>query len=259
MSMKRFLSFLFAMYCIWSIVPIAMAAEIPFSWYVKRGKNGAAPTVAAEAEKLLTQYNAYYVDKTIDNNDKVLYLTFDAGYENGNVSRILDILKKENVCSAFFVLSHIVEKNTTLLERMANEGHLVCNHTSKHPDLTKCSEDTIQAEIKKLENAYHESCNRTTAPFFRPPEGKYNERVLAIAQQMGYTTVFWSLAYADWSDTVAPSDEKAIALLKENTHNGAVVLLHPTSAINVRILPQMIEYWRNEGYRFGTLDELRQR
>lgn len=257
--MKRFFSLLLIVQVIVILALPSHAAETPHAWYVKRGKNGAIPAIEENTERLLAEYNAYYADKMQNNGDKVLYLTFDAGYENGNVAKVLDILKSENVRAAFFVLSHIVKKEPTLLKRMASEGHLVCNHTAKHPDLTHCSEETVQNEINALEKVYREICGQTLAPFFRPPEGKYNEMVLKTAQNMGYTTVFWSLAYADWNDSVAPNDEKAMSILEKNTHNGAIILLHPTSEINVRILKKMISYWKTEGYRFGTLDELKQR
>ncbi len=257
--MKRIISFALALFCVLAYPLAVSAEESARSWCVKRGKDGAAPTIDAKAEELLGTYNAYYVDKTPSDKDKVLYLTFDAGYENGNVEKILDILKEKDASAAFFVLSHIVRSAPDLISRMEKEGHLVCNHTAKHPDLTELSVEAIGKELEALETVYSEVCGKRLAPFFRPPEGRYDAKTLKTAQEKGYTTVFWSLAYADWADEVAPSDQKAEKLLKENTHNGAIILLHPTSSINVRLLGKMIDYWRSEGYRFGTLGELKQR
>lgn len=256
--MRKTVSLLLALFL--TCAPVAAGAEEgAHSWCVKRGKNGAAPTVGEGIEEILSEYNAYFMDKTLSEQDKVLYLTFDAGYENGNVAKILDILKEEDAHGAFFVLSHTVRSSPELIARMEREGHLVCNHTAKHPDLTKRSEAEIKGEIKALEETYFDITGKKLAPFFRPPEGKYDKRVLSAVRDMGYTTVFWSLAYADWCDEVAPSDEKAERILKENTHNGAVILLHPTSNINVRILGKMLRYWKSEGYRFASLAELKQK
>ena len=256
--MRKTVSFLLALLI--TCAPVVVNADgEAHSWCVKRGKNGIAPTVEKGIEEMLSEYNAYFMDKTLLEQDKVLYLTFDAGYENGNVTKILDILKEEDAHGAFFVLAHTVRSAPELVARMEREGHLVCNHTAKHPDLTKRSETEIRGELEALEQAYFDIAGKKLAPFFRPPEGKYDKRVLSAVCDMGYTTVFWSLAYADWCDEVAPSDEKAESILKKNTHNGAVILLHPTSDINVRILGKMLRYWKNEGYRFGSLSELKQK
>ncbi len=257
--MKRFLSLFFAVYSILILTPTSLAAEHSYAWCVKRGRNGSTPIIEETAKRLLNEYNAYYVDPSVNEKDKVLYLTFDVGYENESLVKVLDVLKKEKISAAFFVLSHVVKNDSDFLSRLQTEGHLICNHTSKHPDLTKKGEDKIKEEIKMLEEQYQNVSEKKIAPFFRPPEGKYNEKVLATAQNLGYTTVFWSLAYADWNDEVAPNDEKAMKILKENTHNGAIILLHPTSEINARILGEMIAHWKKEGYRFGMLNELKQR
>ncbi len=229
------------------------------SWYVRRGKDHAVPAIEGETQDMLKKYNAFYVNDVCSdiNGEKVIYLTFDVGYENGNVGKTLDILRQENVEGAFFVLSHFLKSAPACAERMLNEGHLVCNHTSTHKNSCTLTEEQLRQEISGVDNAFFELSGTHLAPYFRPPEGKYDEKTLALAKKMGYKTVFWSLAYADWDDSKAPTDEKAMAILKDNTHNGAIVLLHPTSNINVRILKNMIRYWKNEGYRFGSLEELK--
>ncbi|MBQ2718600.1 MAG: polysaccharide deacetylase family protein, partial [Clostridia bacterium] len=183
--------------------------------------------------------------------------TFDAGYENGNVEKILDVLKEEGVPGAFFILDNLILRNEALVRRMGDEGHLVCNHTLRHRDMTRVTDEAaFLKELTALEDLYRERCGREMAKYYRPPEGRFNEENLKMAQKNGYKTIFWSIAYADWDNDRQPSCDAAVKKLLDNTHNGAIVLLHPTSSTNAAILPTLIKAWRAEGYRFGTLDEL---
>ena len=255
---KKLLCISLSLICLlFSFPPCASASAE--SWYVRRGKEHAVPTVEDRTQSMLKKYDAFYVNDACSNinAEKTIYLTFDVGYENGNVAKTLDILQEENVPGAFFVLSHFLKSAPECAERMINEGHLVCNHTSTHKNACGLSAEHLKREINEVDQNFFDLMGKHLAPYFRPPEGKYDEKTLSLAQKMGYKTVFWSLAYADWDDSKAPSDEKAKMILKDNTHSGAIVLLHPTSNINVRILRDMIHYWKNEGYRFGSLEELK--
>ena len=188
----------------------------------------------------------------------MLYLTFDAGYENGNVEKILDALKKHNAQGAFFVLEHLVKCNTPLVRRMAEEGHLVCNHTAKHPDMSRITDKTLFCkQLSALEKVYADCTGREMAPFYRPPEGRFSKQNLRYAEEEGYTTVFWSYAYADWDNNRQPDPERAIAQILAHTHPGMVILLHPTSATNAKIMDRLLTAWEQDGYRFGSLEELR--
>ncbi len=225
------------------------------SWYIKRGKAHTPPT--SELSSMLGDSAFYFNASAADRGDKVIYLTFDVGYENGNVGKVLDILKAEGAQGACFLLSHVIKAEPALISRMEKEGHLLCNHTVRHKDMSGFTADAFKKELKELETIYSEAREgRTLSRFYRPPEGRFSAENLSNAREMGYKTVFWSLAYADWDDKIAPSDEKAKQILMDNTHNGAIVLLHPTSDINVRILRDMLTYWKNQGYRFGSLEEL---
>ena len=228
------------------------------SWYCVRNKDHRQPLVGPDlsfAESL----GAYYIDHKHGDNDteKVIYLTFDAGYENGNVEKILDVMKEKQVTGAFFVLENLIIKNTELVVRMADEGHLVCNHTAKHPDVTKLeSFEEFKSEIESLENVYREYTGREMSKYFRPPEGRFNTRSLEYARDMGYKTVFWSFAYEDWDNGKQMSKEAATKKILDNVHNGAVILLHPTSATNAAVLGEVVDELKSLGYSFGTLDEL---
>ena len=192
-----------------------------------------------------------------DPQEKVLYLTFDAGYENGCTEKILDVLKKQQVSAAFFLVGNYVEKNADLVRRMVEEGHTVGNHTMHHPDMSAISDTTSFAkELQGLEEKYREVTGRELPRYYRPPRGVYSETNLSMAKEMGYKTVFWSLAYVDWKNDAQPSREEALAKLLPRTHPGAVVLLHSTSQTNAEILEELITKWKDMGYRFGTVEEL---
>ncbi len=226
------------------------------NWSVCREKNHKQPALTSDMNFIL-DYNGYYLDKNASDDDKVIYLTFDAGYENGNIEKILDTMKKHNVNGAFFVLENLIIRNTDLVKRMADEGHIVCNHTARHKDMTKVTNiDDFRNELEKLESIYKEYTGFEMAKYYRPPEGKFSSQNLSFANELGYKTIFWSFAYADWDNNKQPDQETAIKKITDNTHNGMVVLLHPTSATNAAILDRLLTYWKNENYRFGTLDEL---
>ena len=207
----------------------------------------------------IEDYGGYYVDKKHGDGvaDKVIYLTFDAGYENGNVEKIVDVLGAEGVPAAFFVLDNLITKNKALVMRMIEEGHLVCNHTSKHLDVTKCKTvDEFKAELEALERVYEDTTGMKMPKYFRPPEGKFSKQSMEFAEALGYKTIFWSFAYADWDNNSQPSLEEAKKKILSNHHNGEIMLLHPTSATNAAILGDLIDELRALGYRFGSLDEL---
>ena len=227
------------------------------NWYCVHEKDHRRPRADASLS-YIEQYDGYYIGA--DENDKVIYLTFDAGYENGNVSKILDVLKEKEVPAAFFVLSHLIENDTALVERMFDEGHLVCNHTAKHKDMSAVTDKAaFEAELKALETVCLERTGKQMAKYYRPPEGKFSESNLRHAQELGYQTIFWSFAYADWDNQKQMDADAAKQKILSNIHAGEVMLLHPTSATNAAILGEVIDECRAQGYRFGTLHELTQK
>ena len=238
------------------LVGIISTASNECHWFIKRGGNS-RPTFPLESE-MIKEYNAYFIDEKFpDSSDKKrIYLTFDAGYENGNIEKILNVLKDEGVPAAFFLLDNIIIKNTDLVCRMADEGHLVCNHTRNHKNLADSTQDEIKENLSSLEEIYKEKTGREMSKYFRFPEGKYSISALKSVSELGYKTIFWSFAYADWDNNCQPDSEVAIKKILDNTHNGEVLLLHPTSKTNAEILPTLISEWRKMGYEFSTLDEL---
>ena len=256
--MKRFKIFtpLLTLCLIVSSFVTMAGAECGYNWYIKR--NGQCqPNPDTELFSLLNS-DSYYIDKSKENDksDKVIYLTFDAGYENGNVEKIMNVLKEEGVSAAFFILDHIVLKNTDLVKRMVNEGHTVCNHTARHKDMSTFSNEAFLEELHTMEALYREHTGFEMSKYYRPPEGTFSRENLVCANENGYKTIFWSFAYPDWDNNKQMDTEKAKQIILDNIHNGEVMLLHPTSSTNASILQEVIQTLKAEGYRFGTLDEL---
>lgn len=202
----------------------------------------------------LKEYDTYYLG---DTNQKRLYLTFDAGYENGNTPAILDALKKHQVKATFFVVGHYLETAQDQVLRMVEEGHNVGNHTYHHYDMSKISNlESFTEEMTSVENKFQEITGEEMVKYYRPPQGKYSIENLKMAKDLGYHTFFWSLAYVDWKQDDQPSREEAFEKLMSRVHPGAIVLLHSTSSTNAEILDELLTQWESEGYTFGTLDEV---
>ena len=223
------------------------------SWGLSFRQEG-MPPVGNAGQDVLRQLDGAYIG---DTSEQVIYLTFDAGYENGCTAQILDVLKKHEVPAAFFLVGNYIEKNADLVRRMVAEGHIVGNHTMHHPDMSKLTDPAAFArELTDLEDLFRETTGTEMAKFYRPPQGIYSEENLKQAQRLGYQTVFWSLAYLDWNNDAQPTAQEAFDKLIPRIHNGAVVLLHSTSRTNAEILDELLTRWKEMGYRFGTLDEL---
>ena len=223
------------------------------SWGLSFREEG-VPPIGNAGKDQLKAYDAVYIG---DTSRKILYLTFDAGYENGSTEKILDVLKAQQVPAAFFLVGNYMEKNADLVRRMVEEGHIVGNHTMHHYDMSKLTEQSAFAkELKDLEVLFQEITGKEMPKFYRPPQGLYSEENLKMAKDLGYKTVFWSLAYVDWNNDDQPSREEALGKLIPRTHPGAVVLLHSNSKTNAAVLEELIGKWREEGYTFGTVEEL---
>ena len=223
------------------------------SWGLSFRQEGAPPLGSASVDAL-RQYDGVYLG---DPGEQVIYLTFDAGYENGCTAKILDTLKKHEVSAAFFLVGNYIERNADLVRRMVQEGHIVANHTMHHYDMSKLSDKAaFQKELTDLEVLYKETTGAEMPKYYRPPQGIYSQENLRMAKELGYKTVFWSLAYVDWNNDSQPTKEAAFGKLLPRIHNGAVVLLHSTSQTNAEILDELLTKWKDMGYRFGTIDEL---
>ena len=239
-----------------SSLPAAGEAAVAVStdnWGLSFPTEGQSPVGNATVEEL-AQYNAYYLG---DTSQKVIYLTFDCGYENGYTASILDTLKKHNAPAAFFVVGNMIESAPDLIRRMVAEGHIVGNHTYHHPDMSSFSEPSaFQKELESLEALFQETTGQTMSKYYRPPQGKYNVENLRQAKALGYKTILWSLAYVDWYVDDQPTPEQAYSKLLPRIHDGAIVLLHSTSRTNAEILDELLTKWEEMGFSFASLDQL---
>ncbi len=237
-------------------VPAAGEATVPASvdnWGLSFQTEGEAPVGNASVADL-AQYDAYYLG---DTSKKVIYLTFDCGYENGYTEKILDALKKHQAPAAFFVVGNMIETAPDIICRMVEEGHIVGNHTYHHPDMSAISEQAaFQKELDDLAALFQETTGQELPKFYRPPQGKYSEENLKQAQALGYKTILWSLAYVDWYVDDQPTAEQAYAKLLPRIHDGAIVLLHSTSKTNADILDDLLTKWEDMGYTFASLYDL---
>ena len=257
--MKKTLIFIIIFSFLLSCFTLLICAnDKPLNWYCVRNKEHKQP-IADSNMQFIEELNGYYIDhRHGDNcNEKKIYLTFDAGYDNGNISKILDVLKEQDVDAAFFILENLIIKNPDLVKRMVEEGHIVANHTAKHADITKYSNlDDLKKDLESLENLYYKETGHIMPKYFRCPEGRFNKRAMKYLKELGYKTIFWSFAYADWDNNNQPTKSYAKDKILSNIHNGEIMLLHPTSKTNAEILEDVIIELKEQGFRFGTLDEL---
>lgn len=223
------------------------------SWGLSFQEEGKRPAGNATIDDL-KQYNAYYAS---DTDEKILYLTFDAGYENGNTPAILEALKKHQAPAVFFAVGNFIKDNPDLIKRMITEGHIVGNHTMTHPDMSQISSmESFQKELEGVEELYTSVTGEPMTKFYRPPRGVYSTENLSMAKELGYSTFFWSLAYVDWIQEQQPSKEEAFQKLIPRIHPGAIVLLHNTSSTNAAILDELLTKWEEMGYQFHSIKEL---
>ncbi|HAZ19217.1 MAG TPA: delta-lactam-biosynthetic de-N-acetylase [Clostridiales bacterium] len=249
--MKRLKISIFVILTFSFLFPLCAEAKSE-NWYFVPTSDHSRPQGVLD-EITLASLNSCYIGK----DEKVVYLTFDIGYINENVIAIKDILKKQKVPAAFFILGHVAKTESTLLKEMVTDGHTICNHTYSHKDMSKIKDETtFLNELARLEQEYKKTNGYDISKYYRPPAGQFSKENLQFAKNGGYTTVFWSVAYADWDNNRQPNEKVALAKLMGRLHNGAVILLHPTSKTNAAILETFIQNLKADGYRFGDVHEL---
>ena len=229
-----------------------LASAQPVNWGLSFPQEGEPPQGTASRQELDPLGAAYCLPET----GKTLYLTFDAGYENGNTAQILDALKKHGAKATFFLVGDFIQAEPELVRRMAEEGHILGNHTCSHPDMSQIAgEEEFRRELEDNEALCREAAGVELSKLYRPPQGKYSRRNLEMAQALGYRTVFWSLAYVDWLQDDQPTKTEAFQKLLPRVHPGAIVLLHTTSSTNAAILDELLTQWEQLGYQFGDLEQ----
>lgn len=255
MKKRRLLVFLLTfLIFLSSSVPALGADTTELNWYYVPKENHEIPEGAKESANFLKDYDGYYLG---DTNSKVLYLTFDEGYENGNTSAILDILKELKIPAAFFVVKPYIDSQPNIVKRMVKEGHLVCNHSNTHPSMASILDEAkFNSEFTSTEKAFKELTGKDMPKFFRPPMGKYSQYSLEKTKALGYKTIFWSFAYRDWLVDDQPDESYAIEKIESSVHPGGILLLHAVSDTNTKVLKQVLSDLQNDGYKFKSLNDL---
>ncbi|MFD2371198.1 delta-lactam-biosynthetic de-N-acetylase [Brevibacillus sp. GCM10020057] len=229
-------------------------SDHPYHFGFKKSKNGQLPSINEEGFKnIVERHGAVFLG---DTTKKELYLTFDNGYENGYTAAILDTLRARKVPAIFFVTGHYVKDQPELLKRMVSEGHLIGNHSWSHPDMTAIPNEKVKEELTKVQAAVAEITGQKEMRYLRPPRGIFSDRTLAVSKELGYTNVFWSLAYKDWDTKVQRGWKYAYDNVMGQLHPGAVILLHSVSRDNADALGAIIDDARKQGYEFKSLDQL---
>lgn len=223
-----------------------------YGWGFSKNNNHVQPYIGKYIDEI-KDTDSYYVG---DDKTKKVYLTFDAGYDNGNLEKILNILKEKEVSSTFFITGDFLNRFSDLVIKINNDGHLIGNHTWSHSNITKLSEDQIHDELNKVEIKFKEITGEDIDPFFRPPAGVFNNNSLKLVKSNGYSTIFWSVAYKDWENNKNINVNKSVDSVINHLHNGAIILLHTVSDENVEALPIIIDKIREEGYMISSLNDL---
>ncbi|MEK3890313.1 delta-lactam-biosynthetic de-N-acetylase [Bacillus sp. FSL K6-3431] len=233
-------------------VSVQAVSNQPIHWGFNKGTNEQQAEAGTEYDQLLNKYGAFYKG---NKDEKILYLTFDNGYENGYTGKILDILKKEKVPAAFFVTGHYLKTAPDLAKRMVKEGHIIGNHSWSHPDMTQISEEKIKIELAKVKDETKIITGQADMMYLRPPRGILSERSMKIAQEEGYVHVLWSLAFKDWLTNQQKGWKYSYDSIMAQVHPGSVMLLHTVSKDNADALERVIQELKKRGYTFKSLDD----
>lgn len=256
---KLLCTFVLSLLCLLAVQPILAAASMDHSYHFgfKKSKNGKLASIDQEGFKDIVQkHDAIFLG---DTSKKELYLTFDNGYENGLTSKILDVLKERQVPAIFFVTGHYVKDQPDLLKRMVNEGHLIGNHSWNDPDMSRISPEKMKDELIRVRDEVAQVTGQKEMKYLRTPRGIFSERTLSVSKELGFTNVFWSVAYKDWDTKVRMGARYAHEKVMSQLHPGAVILLHSVSKDNADALGQIIDDARNQGYEFKSLDDLKKK
>lgn len=224
-----------------------------YGWGIVPNKDHVAPDPGPLYKELINKHNAYYIG---DSKEKTIYLTFDTGYENGNTEKILNVLIDENVNACFFMTGHFLRENKDLVKRISDAGMVCGNHTWSHPKLTLLSKEKINDELIKVENLYSEITGKKMSKFVRPPEGMLSDQTLTYLDELGFTSVYWSLAFNDWHLDKQHGWEHSYNYVMDHIHNGAIILMHSVSQDNTDAIRKIIQDLKKDGYQFGSLENL---
>lgn len=235
------------------LIPAPQTLAKEYHWGFTKAKDGNPPDAGAEFERLLREYGAFYRGNP---EKKVIYLTFDNGFEAGHTEQILDTLKKEKVKATFFLTGHYLTSASDIVKRIVKEGHTIGNHSDKHPNMARLTREGMLKEWQNFDKKLKEITGIERTYYVRPPEGVFSTELLEVGNEHGYTHIFWSIAFRDWDTDQKKGAEYAYNELVKQLHPGAIILMHTVAEHNADALPDFIKEAKRQGYTFGTLDEL---
>lgn len=238
-----------------TIIPNSALAK-EYHWGFTKSKDGIPADAGAEFNAILKKHGAFYKGSP---DEKIIYLTFDNGFEAGYTESILDTLRKENVPATFFLVSHYITSAPELVKRMIKDGHIIGNHSHKHPNMARLTEAQMIDEWKKFDEVLNEMTGIKRTYYARPPEGAFSEKLLQVGNEQGYTHIFWSVAFKDWDTDGIKDKSYAYNELMKQLHPGAIILMHTVAKHNAEALPDFIKEAKKQGYTFGSLDDLMMR
>ncbi|KMK75347.1 delta-lactam-biosynthetic de-N-acetylase [Alkalihalobacillus pseudalcaliphilus] len=233
--------------------PLTAFAEQSYNWSYIPAKNNVPVKTETIYQELLDKTGGIFIGNT---GQKHLYVTFDNGYENGYTEEVLNVLKAKKVPATFFVTGHYLETAPDLVKRMVAEGHIVGNHSWHHPSLPTVGDGKLIEELDKVKKKFTELTGVKEMNYLRAPRGEFSERSLTLSNKLGYTNVFWSMAYKDWDVNAQKGGEYAYNNIMKRIHPGAIMLIHSVSSDNAEALPRVIDEARKLGYEFKSLDDL---
>lgn len=253
--MKRWFMLVCSILFVFTLIPVMAHAydTTEYHWSFKPEKDNKPVTTEPHYLELLNKYGGFFIG---DTSKKELYLTFDNGYENGYTEKVLDVLKEKEVPATFFITGHYLQTEQELVKRMVEEGHIVGNHSYHHPSLPNVDDERLKRELNKLKKEFTELTGVKDMNYLRPPRGTFSEKSLALSQELGYTNVFWSMAYKDWETDKQKGADYAYNQIMKRIHPGSIMLLHSVSSDNAGALGRVIDDCRKQGYEFKSLDEL---
>lgn len=185
----------------------------------------------------------------------MIALTFDAGSAAGwMTTAILDTLRDRGIKQTFFLTGAWVESYPEFAQRVAEDGHEISNHTYHHPDLTLMSGADVQWQLSYTEDIIKSYTSHSSKPWFRPPFGARNSRVLNIAQEAGFRSIYWTLDSGDWRTNATAASVSAKVL--NNASGGDIVVMHVYAEPTGTALGSIIDVLQARGLRLVTVSDL---
>ncbi|WP_248924818.1 polysaccharide deacetylase family protein [Paenibacillus hamazuiensis] len=226
------------------------ADRTALSWYYMKKKKGEVPNFPPETKKYTPDMKALWVG-----TGKKVYLTIDAGGPMGDMELLRKSLKDNDAKANFFIAGYNMKKYPDFIRQLADDGHLIANHTMTHTDMNLQTDEQVKKEIEDFAKLYKEVTGKDVPPYFRFPYGRYNMHLLKYVSDMGYTSVFWSTAMVDWLPRKNGPEDPLNDILN-GLHDGNIILMHEGSPENIEALDSIIKKVREAGYEFGLISEI---